>query len=926
MPLPTYIDDLRAIVGADSVLMQPEDKLLYEYDASFTTHAPDVVVLPRTTAQVAQVVALAAERGLPLVARGAGTGLSGGALPTSGGVLLVLTRLRGIRHIDARNRRAHVEAGVVNQHLVEAVSPFGLTYAPDPGSGKTSTIGGNIATNAGGPHCLVYGVTANHVMALNAVLVDGTVIETGSVLADSVGYDLNGVIVGSEGTLAVVTDATVQLLPKPESVRTLMVVFPTIEDGSEAVSAIIAAGIVPAALEMMDGKVCRAVEEAVHAGYPEDAGSVLLIDVEGIDAGLDAVMQQIADVCTAHKASTIRHATNAAERTRLWLGRKSALGAMGRIAPNYFLEDGVVPRHKLPEIMTFVESVAQKYDLPIGNFFHAGDGNIHPTILFDRRDEDALRRARLAAEEILERCIALGGTVSGEHGIGIEKQEFLAHLYSQDDLDAMWDLKRCFDPEGRLNPGKVFPKSYVPSPPVPTRNGHHAPLSFDQLVARVEEIVGTAAVSVAPDDLSTYALDDVMPRIAASPASVEEVSALMKLADAHNLAVVPWGGGTRKLLGNPPQRYDLALHTGRLNAVIAHYPADLTLAVQAGRTLAATNEILAAQGQHLPLDAPLPAQSTLGGIVASGPFATGLRRMAYGTVRDMLTGLQFVRADGRIVRRGGMVVKNVAGYDLARLQYGAFGTLGVITELNLKVQPLPESSLLFGAALSNFDDAAALLDKMAAAPLLPSSVLAVDGATLGHDAPIWVLVRFDGRAEANTRQLERVRSLLDAKHTEETQHWSGGDLSSIWENLVGQARLSGQDGSCTLLRLNVAAAQTVAALGVLSRDSATNGAILSVLADAANGIIWANVRSSYAAATSEISAKLITKWAQTWPQLTVATASADLKASVWGAPPAALPLMNRIKARFDPQDLLNPGRFLVQPQPERTMEHVYAAD
>ncbi|MEZ4835306.1 MAG: FAD-binding oxidoreductase [Caldilineaceae bacterium] len=494
----------------------------------------------------------------------------------------------------------------------------------------------------------------------------------------------------------------------------------------------------------------------------------------------------------------------------------------------------------------------------------------------------------------------------------------------------MWDLKLCFDPEGRLNPGKVFPKSYVPSPPPPARNGHHGPLSLDQLVARIEEIVGTAAVSVAPHDLSTYELFGIAPGIAASPASVDEVSALMKLASAHDVAVVPWGGGTRRQLGNPPQRYDLALHTGRLDAILAHHPADLTLAVQAGRTLAATNEVLAAQGQHLPLDAPLPAQSTLGGIVASGAFATGLRRAAYGTVRDMITGIQFVRADGRIVRRGAMVMKNVAGYDLARLQYGAFGTLGVITELNLKVQPQPESSLLVGVGLSSFNAAAALLDKLAAAPLLPSSVLVVDGATLGatpgHDAPIWVLVRFDGRAEANTRQLERVRSLLNAKDTEDVESWSGGDLSSVWGRLVGRAALSGQGGSGALLRLNVAAADTVKALDVLTREGETNGATISVLADAANGVIWANVGVSNAAAMSEIFPKLITKWARQWPQLAVAAAGADVQAPVWGAPPAALPLMQRIKARFDPQDLLNPGRFLVQPQPERTVEYVYAAD
>jgi glycolate oxidase len=591
------IRELTNIVGPENVLHQPEDVLVYEYDASFETHTPDVVVMPCTTAQVSQIARLAARHNLPLVARGAGTGLAGGAIPLQGGILVVLTLMTAIKNIDVRDRRAVVEAGVINLDLVNSAAEQGYTYAPDPGSGKAATIGGNVNSNAGGPHCLVYGVTANHVLGLQAVLPNGEVIETGGPLADSSGYDLTGVLVGSEGTLAIVTEATTQLMRQAETVRTLLVIFETnIEDASEAVSDIIANGIVPTAMEMMDGLVCQAVEAAVHAGYPENAAGVLLIEVEGLKDGLDETMAKIEEICRRHNAAEVRHATTDAERTALWAGRKSALGAMGRIAPNYLLEDGVVPRHKLPEVMAFVAQTAKKYDLPIGNFFHAGDGNIHPTILFDRRDQAALTRARQAADEILRVCIEVGGTVSGEHGIGTEKQDYLSDLYNQDDLDTMADLKACFNPDGRLNPGKIFPRSYIHQTPAKS-GGPKSAGSETKLTARLEAEIGADYVQVDTAGDGTVRVE---------PGSVEEISAILRLASELGQSVSPVGGNSRRLLGSDTLPPDIQLTTRRLTQILEHYPSDLTAAFQAGISLTATNAALTALNRCCPLTRRLP--------------------------------------------------------------------------------------------------------------------------------------------------------------------------------------------------------------------------------------------------------------------------------------------------------------------------------
>lgn len=452
---------LERALGRECVLSQRDELLSYGYDGSFLDALPDVVVLPRDADGVATAVRLATEAGVPVVARGSGTGLCGGAVPTRGGVVIATSRMNRILNIDARNLRAVVEPGVINLDLSRAAASYGLYYAPDPSSQKISSIGGNVATNAGGPHCLALGVTTNHVLAVQVALPNGELVWLGDEhgVLDTPGYDLVGTVVGSEGTLAVVTKVVVRLMRQPEAVRTMLAVYPDIASGSASVSAIIGAGIIPSALEMMDRAICQAVERHFHAGYPEDAGSVLLIELDGAREQVEEQCKRVAALCVAHRAREVRVAGSEAERAALWAGRKGAAGALGQLAPNYYLQDAVVPRSRLPQIMAQIGEIALEYRLTIPNVFHAGDGNLHPAMLFDRRRSGDIERVIEAGTALLSACVGMGGTVSGEHGIGIEKRDALALVFSADDLAAMARLRTCFDPKALFNPEKIFPAS-----------------------------------------------------------------------------------------------------------------------------------------------------------------------------------------------------------------------------------------------------------------------------------------------------------------------------------------------------------------------------------------------------------------------------------------------------------------------------------
>jgi glycolate dehydrogenase FAD-linked subunit len=462
MPATGLAARLRALVGDDGVVDHPDALRVYDCDGyTLERAAPDLVVLPRTPEATAAVVRLLAAERIAFVPRGAGTGLSGGTLPVGARVMICTSRLQAIEAIDRANRRIVVQAGVVNQWVTNAVRADGLHYAPDPSSQPACTIGGNVAENSGGPHTLKYGVTTNHVLGVELVLPSGEVVRLGGAVEDRPGYDLTGVAVGAEGTFGIVTRATLRLVRTPEAHRTLLAVFDTIEAASEAVSGVIAAGIVPAALEMMDRLIIGAVEAAYGIGLPTDAGAVLLVEIDGPAAGLDDQLARIEAVCRAHGARELRVARDEAERAALWKARKRAFGAVGRLAPNYCTQDGVVPRTRIPDIVRAIQAAAARHRLRVGNVFHAGDGNIHPILLFDERDRDEVARVLAAGREILEACVALGGSVTGEHGIGVEKVAQMPLLFSPDDLLAMTKLRAVFDPEQRANPHKVFPDAKV---------------------------------------------------------------------------------------------------------------------------------------------------------------------------------------------------------------------------------------------------------------------------------------------------------------------------------------------------------------------------------------------------------------------------------------------------------------------------------
>src|SRR6266550_2273900 len=438
----TLVDRLRAIVGAGALLTTPSDLVVYECDGyTIEKNRPDVVVFPTSTEQIVDVVRACNEFGVPFLPRGAGTSLAGGCLPVGGGVMISLTRMKRILEVNYRDRYAVVEPGVVNLWLTNHLKPHGFHFAPDPSSQGACTIGGNVATNSGGPHTLKYGVTVNHVLGIELVLPDGRVVCTGGPVEDAPGYDLTGIILGSEGTFGVAAKAWVRITRNPDAYRTLLGVFETVDDATNTISDIIGAGIIPGALEMLDSLILQAVEAAFHFGFPLDAGAVLIMEVDGLEAGLDADAERIAAIARRRGAREVRRADTDADRLLLWKSRKQAFGAVGRLAPSYCTQDGVVPRTKLPHILREILRIGAKYQLRIANVFHAGDGNIHPILLFDERDSDQVKRVLAASHEILEECLNCGGSVTGEHGIGVEKIDFMPKLFSAEDLAVMVRLR-----------------------------------------------------------------------------------------------------------------------------------------------------------------------------------------------------------------------------------------------------------------------------------------------------------------------------------------------------------------------------------------------------------------------------------------------------------------------------------------------------
>jgi glycolate oxidase subunit GlcD len=795
------IENLRAIVGRANVLAERDELIVYECDGlTQHRHAPRAVVFPSSTEEVSAVLRELAREGVSFAPRGAGTGLSGGALAVNEGVVVELARMRRLLKLDVENRIAVVETGMVNAQLSRAVAPHGLYYAPDPSSGASCTVGGNVAENAGGIHCLKYGVTTDHVLGARVVLASGEVVSLGAAGAgDCVGYDLLGAFVGSEGTFGIATEATVKLLPLPQSVRTLLADFADINDASRAVSAIIAAGLIPAALEMVDGATIRAVEASVFAaGLPIDAQAALLIELDGLEAGLDDEARKAEEICLKNGARGVRRAVDERERKKLWAARKGAFGAMGRLAPDMMLQDAVVPRSRLPEVLAETYRISAKYNLLLANVFHAGDGNLHPILCFDRRNADELRRVEGANREIVETCIRAGGTLTGEHGVGLDKSKYMPLLFSADTLDAMLSLRAAFDPTGLCNPGKIIPAprgcgearivaSFKGETNIETNVANYSILAASQramhndarkaiTTRRADDSTQRSGASSFPSVSASllHELELITPvehdesrheRLCVSPASTEEAAEVLKLSARANVPVVP--AGARAWLdgaGTLPRSSCVIVSTQRLNRIIAHEPADLVATVEAGVSLSALNAELARADQWLPLDPPDDGSATVGGIVSTG--AAGAHSFAYGSPRAFVLGMRVVLADGREIGVGGRVVKNVAGYDLSKLFTGSFGTLGLVTEITFKLRPRPEREATLSASATNYEELFAAARLLRTSEFLPVALELFSRGKLTRDARehaasmFTLLIRFAGSAQSVASQIEGAHTLL----------------------------------------------------------------------------------------------------------------------------------------------------------------------
>ncbi|NNJ10331.1 FAD-binding protein [Chloroflexales bacterium ZM16-3] len=902
MDIDTLISHLRHTLGPRGVVSAPDALRTYDADASMiVSHAPQVVALPTDSVQTAEVVRAAASAGLPVVARGAGTGIAGGAIPLRGGVLLSTARMDRILSIEPESRRATVQSGVVNADLNARIAQLGMQFAPDPSSQRAATIGGNLGTNAGGPHCLKYGVTTNHILAVEFVNDDGELVWTGDGVPEASGYDLTGLIVGSEGTFGVVTQAIVRLTPLPEAVRVVLALFPSVVTASSAVSKIIAAGELPTSLEVMDHNAIRAVNGAYGLGLPEAEGTTLLIvEVDGVADGLDLIMAEILEICRGQGAFDLRPARTATEQARIWTARKSVAAAIGRLAPAYYLVDTVVPRTRLPLMMAHVERLRHEHGMEVCNVFHAGDGNLHPLVLYNPRDPDQVRRAHAIAHGVLHLSIAQGGVISGEHGIGVEKRDYLPLLLSPAEMQLQAAIYTIFNPDDRFNPAKIFPSDVCPQTLAAARRA--------RLSAGRETPPSPAAAGEGGWGGEGH-----------PPTSIEELSQQVAACHRTRTPVAPTGSLNPNL---QPPTPNPQISTRRLNRTLQYEPDDLTIGVEAGMTLAELRAILAEHGQILPLDVARPEDATIGGLVAAA--ADGPRRLGYGTLRDWVLALTVVEADGTVSRLGAQVVKNVTGYDLVKLFVGSRGTLGVIASVSLKVFPRPKVSSTLLVECPGRDDAFALADDIAASKLQPTAVEYIFGPhTLpGESTPpspaaageggwggegIHLAVRAEGHPAAVERHRRELADLAERRGLAAPRELSGAEEERFWAALVALTD-SATAPDEALVRLASIPAELRVALAQATELAKKRGLSLSVSARALSGVAYLRLRGDLIGLAGFYS-DLIARWRHA--HLLAGPGELLAGAPTWGAPHASLALMRAIKVELDPYGTMNPGAYIV---------------
>ncbi len=858
-----FLSSLRQIVGEAQVSVSRAETELYSYDASLAKGQPGVVVFPADTHQVARVVRVIRQAGVPFVPRGFGTNLSGGTVLVSGGVVICLSRLNRIIDMSPERRCAVVQPGVTNLELQNALAPLGFFYAPDPASQKVATLGGNVGENSGGPRCLKYGVTTNHILGLEVVLSSGEILRLGGCAYDPAGYDLRGALVGSEGTMGIVTEVTVRILPLPEKITTLLVIYDDIGDAAQSVSDIISAGILPTTLEMMDAPIINAVEDSYACGYPRDAAAVLIVEVEGLSIGLQDQITQISEMCRQNHCREVREAKDDAQRNRLWEGRRGAFGAVARLAPNYLVNDCTVPRTKLPEALARVAQIVAKYNFKHGNVFHAGDGNLHPLIFFDSRDTDQLKRVKKAGWEIMEACVELGGTISGEHGVGLEKIDAMRLVFSELDFIAQRGVQQAFDPDRLLNPGKVIPLSPPEenTPEIPSRS----------------PFVGTG-----------YQI-----------AIEKEMSETIQSAAAGGKGLIPTGCGTFPYFGNAPIEDCDHLNSAVLDKIYEFDPYNQFVSVGAGVGLDVLQRQIAEQHQWLPIRPALTVQDhSIGGVMALA--ACGPERMHYGAPRDLVLGLHFLNGSGLRISAGGKVVKNVAGYDMTRLMIGSAGTLGLITEVTCRVMTIPErcSAVTVEGSLSS---CAALASEVITSQLIPVFVVmqpANEQATEIFRRRCKLEIGFEGFDKIVTEQLTRTHILCEKAGLTLNPEQNYSVQAGIFKNVY--AELS---QAAFILRADLPLDQTIGFIQVLDEQMPEAklfldvgcGRILACFEDMPEGL-WAQLCD----AGDRLGGHVV---------MEKATTEFKKQNDVFGIEQPQWKLMHRIKAALDPQHVFSPGRL-----------------
>ncbi|HTK07409.1 MAG TPA: FAD-linked oxidase C-terminal domain-containing protein [Ktedonobacteraceae bacterium] len=866
----TVLSSLLKVLPRGQIFIDKSSLISYEVDGGVDKGAPDGVAFPRTADELVRLMRWAVEHNVPLVARGAGTGLSGGAVADRGGVIVEFSHMNQIREVDLQGRSAVVEAAMINLRLDERVKPSGLYFPPDPASQRASTIGGNVAENSGGPHCFKYGVTTNYVTGLEVVLANGQHVYVGGRALDYPEYDLCGLITGSEGMLALIISVSVRLLRNPPGVKTLLGIFDSIEQAGQAVSSIIAAGLVPATMEMMDRQIISIVEPFAHAGLPLDAGALLIIEIDGFPESLDAQVDEITHILEQHNGHDMRVSTNEEERYKIWLARKSVGGAVARLAPSYLTIDVTVPRSHLSEMLSEVDRILARYQLRAGHVLHAGDGNLHPMILIpDPEDPNLRERIHHAGREMVQRSVQLGGTLTGEHGVGIEKRDYMSLMHKPAELLAMWDVKQAFDPQNLLNPGKVFPR------PNDNVSGPYAGYM-------------TSPTTDTTTDLS--ALSKTIGAVLAPTSAEEAAQALRALAHTRRRALI----SNQDL---PVQPGIVRIETGALTGIKTYAPDDLYVIVGAGTTYAEVQAFLAQDGKQLAMVSPWP-EATIGGLISANVNAP--QRMRYGAIRDVVLSTTVALADGRVIRTGRPIVKNVAGYDLTKAFIGSYGSLGLITEVTLKimVQPRVKQTLLI--PIDDLRHGLRWSRELLPLALISSAIVLYKNGQGSSplQTPYTLAYTVEGLPEDVQVELDQVRQKLHASGAPEPLTVSEPTGSQTWAAFLAQA---------TERDLLVRIGLPVKDLPAYLQDHAAQLQETPFIADMGNGLIYALKPVDKAGASNSWLSALRQDALRLEGYALVINQHEHIDRA--GYQPQALSIMQALKQRWDPGQVLDAGIF-----------------